>query len=248
MTAFNERLLEGHIKRQRKRTGNHMSLHEIMDLWQERNETTQYEPPRPTDFEFGHLEGRYSRSMASSDPLEEETEDIEDEKLDGQEGEEREEPCEKELPHLETYRKLIQATPTYAWLLSGIRKECILYTPGRGISTEIKNAILEAFPVYARVSRRSSTETLSVLFRIHWDPIYHIDKECYGDSAYEESIERALTFTGSGNDLQAASCGTYMRQTWPSTGEAILQLLRGLVSTEHAGTGMQSFSYPLWCR
>ncbi|KAL4964870.1 Pfs domain protein [Aspergillus stella-maris] len=206
----------------------------IMDLWKEREEATQYEPPGPTNFESGHFEGRYSGPMASSDPLEEDTEHLEDEKLDGQEGEEgeeREEPCERELPHLETYRKLIQGTPTYTWLLSGIRNECILYTPGRGISTEIRNAILEAFPVYARVSRRSSTETLNARFRIHWDPVYHVD-----NSLYEKSLERALTFTGSGSDLQAESCSTYMRRTWPSTGEAILQLLKGLASTEHTGT------------
>ncbi|KAL4951427.1 hypothetical protein BDW69DRAFT_186424 [Aspergillus filifer] len=229
VTAFNERLLENRIKSQRPRAGNDMSLYEIMDLWQKGNEATQYEPPGPTDFEFGHIEGRYSGPMASSDLLEKEAEHVEDEKADGQEGE------EKELPRLETYRKLIQDSPTYTWLLSGIRNECILYTPGRGISTEIRNAILEALPVYARVSRRSSTETLSACFRIHWDPIYHIDSEWY-DSLRETSIERALTFTGSGSDLQAESCGTYMRRTWPSTGEAVLQLLTRLVSTEHTGT------------
>jgi hypothetical protein len=50
----------------------------------------------------------------------------------------------------------------------------------------------------------------------------------------EEAIERALTFTGAGTEVQAETCGRYpyIRRTWPSTGGAMIQLLKYLVSTE----------------
>ena len=179
----------------------------------------------------------------------EQQEDIQVERDDGDEmdeGEEGQEPYEKGLPRLEAYRNLIHTTPTYSWLISGIWNECVLYLPGRESSMDIRNTNLESLPASRRVSRQSPTETFNAKFRLHWDPIYHLSKEDYGNNI-RVSIERALTSTGSGSELQAESCGTYMRRTWPSTGESMLQHLKKLVSTEHTGTGMQSVSHHPCC-
>ncbi|KAL4946085.1 hypothetical protein BDV06DRAFT_209053 [Aspergillus oleicola] len=231
VTAFRERVFDDGSETRRHQAGMDMSLNEIMDLWQEKSEETQHESSNSTDFEVNRFRYSYVRSMEPSALFGGEAGDEEDEEKDWK----GEETCEQELPRLEAYRSLIHDTPTYNWLLSNIRNECTLYTPGRGSSMEIRNTLLESLPASTRVSRQKPTETLNASFRIYWDPVYYLGEEGYGESL-EKAVERILTFTGSGPELQAKSCGAYVRRTWPSTGEAILQILKELVSTKRKGT------------
>ncbi|KAJ9286134.1 hypothetical protein DTO021C3_6212 [Paecilomyces variotii] len=131
------------------------------------------------------------------------------------------------------YRRLVQGAPTYTWLLSHVRNECILYTPGQDVAKGIRNAILKSLPVSSRISHQKPTETFSVGFKIKWDPLKFLLEEYEEDPA--AALEQALTFTGFDSEVEAESFGEYMRRTWPVTGDAMVLLLKSLVSNTREG-------------
>lgn len=101
---------------------------------------------------------------------------------------------------------------------------------------EIRNAILDALPSSPKISRRKPAETFNVSFMVSWDPVAFLREEEYTEKP-EDAIERAITLTGSTVSAQALTCGGYLRQTWPSTGEHILDLIKSLVSGKSRASG-----------
>ncbi|PTB42512.1 hypothetical protein M441DRAFT_68035 [Trichoderma asperellum CBS 433.97] len=55
-----------------------------------------------------------------------------------------------------------------------------------------------------------------------------------------EGLKAAFTMTGSDLDVQGATCGNYMHQTWPLTGKAITELVRGALCTMPDGTKLSA--------
>jgi hypothetical protein len=188
-----------------------MSLNEVMDRWHQNTEDLSHDHHRRAEPDLN--------DGISNVPHEDD-----------------EDPNDKELPRLEEYRRLIQGAPTYRWLISNIQNDCTLFTPGDDIAKNVRDIVFESLPAARRVSRKTPTDTHNVCFRVNWDPVHFLLKEEYEEEP-EEAIERALTFTGAGTEVQAETCGRYMRRTWPSTGGAMIQILKYLVSAEHKGSG-----------
>lgn len=65
-------------------------------------------------------------------------------------------------------------------------------------------------------------------FLIDWDPISFLREQQYQGSLHE-TIEKVITLTGSTKNAQALTTLEYLRQTWPTTGEHILQLVKDVL-------------------
>ncbi|KAL4903897.1 hypothetical protein BDW74DRAFT_185952 [Aspergillus multicolor] len=217
-TAFRERLVRNNSDEEHKRAGNTMSLDEIIGRWQQKDEVScnlPLEVPRLRD-----------------DCYQGDDKDTVPPHTAEQEKESTTPACE--VSRLESYRCLVHGDPTYGWLLSKIRNECTLFTPGHNVAKEIRSVILKILPVTPKVSRQSGTETLTARFKVDWDAHSFLLEQGYEESP-EKAIQQSLTFTGVGRHVQADSCSEYMRRTWPTTGGAMAQLLQYLVSGENGG-------------
>lgn len=65
-------------------------------------------------------------------------------------------------------------------------------------------------------------------FRMEWDPLAFIKEQEYSEEL-DETMETAITLTGSARDAQALTCAQYLRQTWPSAAEHIIRLIKDVV-------------------
>lgn len=213
MTAFKDHLLTEDTETQNSLSKDKMSLDDIMNLWGRNGES-------PADEELNN-------------PGNDETDDLSAMEID----DEVDEIDENELPGIETYRSLFRKAPGYNWLLENIRRECILAPAEPNVIGEIRHTILKSLPSSSRISRRKPTEIFDMSFMADWDPnIFLRDEEYTEEPGY--AIERTITLTCSSSTAQALTCGDYLRQTWPSTGEQTLKLLKSMVSGKTKASGM----------
>ncbi|KAI7977140.1 hypothetical protein EIK77_005345 [Talaromyces pinophilus] len=230
--TLNNHLSMEEVEHQNTDQADKMSLNEIMNLWHRSGEPAQDE--RLDNFEHNdnldikNFDGRKIRDE------DEEEEDDNDFEVD-----------ETELPGLAAYRSLIRGSPAHSWFLDNIRRECTLLAPEPNIIGEIRNAILNALPSSPKISRRKPAEIFNVGFMVDWDPVAFLREEEYTEKP-EDAIERAITLTGSTVSAQALTCGGYLRQTWPSTGEQILYLIKSLVSGKNRASGNYLLLYNQW--
>ncbi|KAF5560177.1 nucleoside phosphorylase [Fusarium napiforme] len=81
-----------------------------------------------------------------------------------------------------------------------------------------------------------NTEAYScVLFDLDWNILEFFDSQEHAKSP-EEVLPAVVTLTGSASDAQASSCAQFIEQTWPTTGDSILQLIRDLLRPEGGHT------------
>jgi hypothetical protein len=129
------------------------------------------------------------------------------------------------------YRNVMLQSPAYKWLLGRLLRETDLATEEANTQVEIRQRIIAALPASQNISRRYSSETHKVMFEVDWDPIQFIVEQRYeGDRG--EAVERAITLTGSINHAQALTCGQYLGQTWPLSGDCMINLLKGRIKSE----------------
>jgi len=76
-------------------------------------------------------------------------------------------------------------------------------------------------------------------FSIDWDFLQFFTEQDY-DIPVEDVLERAVTITGYGNEVQVAKCRDYMSQTWPETGAAVLNFLQSAVAVLRGRGGLWS--------
>ncbi|QGA14415.1 hypothetical protein EYB26_002068 [Talaromyces marneffei] len=215
--TLNDHILMEEAGNQNRDQENQMSLNEKMNLWHNSGESTQ-------DERFDNAD--YNDNLDTKNPDVRETQDDEEEE---QEEDHDSEADETEFPGLAAYRSLIRGAPAYNWFLNNIRRECALAPPELNLIGEIRNTILDALPSSPKISRRKPAETFNMSFMVDWDPVAFLREEEYTESS-ENAIEGAIILTGSTVSAQALTCGEYLRQTWPSTGEQILDLIKSLVS------------------
>jgi hypothetical protein len=230
--TLNDHLSMEEVEHQNTDQADKMSLNEIMNLWHRSGEPAQDE--RLDNFEHNDnldIENFDGRKIRDEDEEEEDDNDFE---VD-----------ETELPGLAAYWSLIRGSPAYSWFLDNIRRECTLLAPEPNIIGEIRNAILNALPSSPKISRRKPAEIFNVGFMVDWDPVAFLREEEYTEKP-EDAIERAITLTGSTVSAQALTCGGYLRQTWPSTGEQILYLIKSLVSGKNRASGNYLLLYNQW--
>ncbi|KAE8137306.1 hypothetical protein BDV38DRAFT_88339 [Aspergillus pseudotamarii] len=109
---------------------------------------------------------------------------------------------------------------------------CVLTLPKPNLTEEIYDTIHDFTAVPREVSRRMAPETLNITFHVEW--------KLPKDQAYPTSPDYALgsfvTITGSASDAQALSCSEYLRQTWPTTGIKVLDLVQQVLNIASVST------------
>jgi hypothetical protein len=129
------------------------------------------------------------------------------------------------LPKLKMYLELILAAPAYRWLIADIEKHFRLMSPPAGGSESIRKGILKAFPSVPVLSRRSPPKFSKITFIMPWDPIGFCRDQEYREEP-PDALARAITLTGSTSVAQALTTSQYLRQTWPSSGQDMLELIQ----------------------
>ena len=74
------------------------------------------------------------------------------------------------------------------------------------------------------------------ILELDWNPLKFLEEQKYTEKP-DEALKRAITLTGSKNDAQALTASEYLSQTWPATGEFVMELVVRVVrnlTTRHA--------------
>lgn len=135
------------------------------------------------------------------------------------------------------YREFIKTTPAYRWLIASLQRESILTRGTPDIMETIKDSILNALPSGHKMSKHVPPQAYKVTFEVAWEPLSFLKDQQYVEIP-EKAIQKAITFTGTGNDAQAMTAREYLEQTWPATGAHVMQLVSDVLSNsmEHSVT------------
>lgn len=152
-----------------------------------------------------------------------------------EEGDIGEDIREADGSELRAYQDFILNSQAYQWLLENISRQFLLAPAETDIMGIIRRNILHILPSSQKVSRNSAAQAYKMTFEIDWDlPAFFKEQE-YIEEAHDV-IERVIVLTGSEKDAQALTCAQYLLQTWPSTGEQIMWLLKGVLRNERQNT------------
>lgn len=132
---------------------------------------------------------------------------------------------------LAAYHELVPKTDGYQWLLGRLKKE-LLMTPAKPSSMDsINNLIAQSLELSLIAGHHTPTRTYDAVFEVDWNIMAFLEKQQY-TTDLRETIERIITVTGSYQDSFITTCGQYINQTWPSSGEIIMQLVKELVDSK----------------
>lgn len=134
------------------------------------------------------------------------------------------------MPELRLYRKIIEESAAYRWLLGQIQRKTILNTTECDIRQYLRKSILDVLPARPAISRRNPMELIQVRYEVHTDFVGFLKKQQY-EEELSYALENAVIITGSKEVAQAETCIGYLRQTWPVTGESLLQILKAAVDS-----------------
>ncbi|KAL6890930.1 hypothetical protein GGI43DRAFT_430478 [Trichoderma evansii] len=130
--------------------------------------------------------------------------------------------------NLSAYRELISESPAYDWLLASLRRESLIEV-GCSLSMEdIKKELMDSLRLSHKISKSRPAEVFRVTILVNWNPITFLEEQQYQGSL-DEAIEQVITLTGSTRNAQASTTLQYLRQTWPTTGEHVLQLVKDVL-------------------
>lgn len=183
-----------------------MPLNEIMGRWHDNLESPF---TGATDYDT------YETNIANSTDRNSSEESIGDE-------------LETNTSYIQAYNDLLLKSPAYEWLLANLNKEFILAPAEPNTMEIIRSQIIESLPSSNRVSRKRPPETYKMTFVLEWDPLEFVDEQGYQEEP-QKAVRIAITLTGSATDAQALACSQYLRQTWPSTGEHVIQLIEKVI-------------------
>ncbi|KAH8124045.1 hypothetical protein LI328DRAFT_168947, partial [Trichoderma asperelloides] len=128
------------------------------------------------------------------------------------------------------YHELIPKTEGYKWLLSRLKKELHMAPAKPSFMDTIKNLITQSLQSLLQISNHTLTSTYEAMFEVDWDIMAFLVQQQYTIEP-EEPIERIITVTGSYQDSYVTTCGQYINQTWPSSGNIMMRLVNGDPST-----------------
>jgi hypothetical protein len=211
-----------------------MPLSEIMNFWDERLENQGEGVPPAVDPDGSNI---WDKSLGVQDNDRPPYGDTKEASVDGSgsqdsngEVEDRHANTKPESSQLAAYRDFIFSSPAYVWLLASLQKEFILDPAEPNAMESIRRKILNFLPTSHKISRKKSAEVYKTTFRIVWDPLAFVKEQEYREEP-GTVVETAITVTGSAKDAQALTCTQYLCQTWPSTGEHTIRLIKHVVSS-----------------
>ncbi|KAL7918478.1 hypothetical protein ACQKWADRAFT_316483 [Trichoderma austrokoningii] len=130
---------------------------------------------------------------------------------------------------LSAHRHLISESAAYRWLLVTLRRESQLESDSSSCMDAIKQAILSSLKPDYKISRSRSAEAFRTTFSIDWDPMQFFKEQRYREDI-EDVIDKVITLTGSTKNAQALTSLQYLCQTWPTTGEHVLRLVKKVLA------------------
>jgi hypothetical protein len=161
--------------------------------------------------------------------------------VDGPEDSETQESSSEEEGNDTTSRRLVRhldsilESPAYQWLVGSFQKSISLGFLEKQSMSDIAAAVLQSFPPSPPISRKTGAEAVKASFVMEWSPIAFFKGQRY-DGRADVIFDKVLTLTGSLDDIQAMTCGDYMRQTWPTTGIHIVTAIKKALSANQAGS------------
>lgn len=129
-----------------------------------------------------------------------------------------------DLPELPLYRQALIESSAYRSLLSRLQVKRHLMTPFYDAKSPIRNRIIGAYGRSDHFSRRDHRE-VKIQFQLDWNLKQFLQDQEY-NRPLEHAFEHGLTITGTGNNVQSATCLEYMQQIWPETGKELLSLFQ----------------------
>jgi hypothetical protein len=127
-----------------------------------------------------------------------------------------------------TYRRLLLQSPAYRWLTTSLRREVLLTAPETNLMDSIREEIICSLPRSRTISRTQSAEAYMITYQLDWNPSAFFKEQGYKEDP-GDVVETVITLTGSTRDAQALVCAQYLSQTWPFTGDYVIQLLKRML-------------------
>jgi len=141
-------------------------------------------------------------------------------------------PKEQVPFQLPVYKKFIQHSEAYQWLLSKIRQYGQLtfeeHNTMFDIGARIQNQLRAQEPLRT-ISRRKPPSLVRMTFNLDWNPIRFLHDQGF-TPPLAGVLDSVLCLTGSQGEAYVATITEYVEQTWPITAEPIISLLRELIS------------------
>ncbi|PVI02799.1 hypothetical protein DM02DRAFT_612609 [Periconia macrospinosa] len=223
-TAITERLKGDFVAAPGKDKDSSMSFNEIFARW-------SFEEASDFAEEAESVSGRHNREQekfVQPTPIDsfEGVKDFEElvlEEIDQQDSGDWDEPIK-----LPPYRRYVEESWAYRWLLSRIRRNMVLTSPLPNLMQDISDNIFNYFSHSEEVRKLSRSIVPMVCtaeFFLDWCPSEFLREQGYQQKP-EEAIGKVITLTGSATDAQALTVEQYTHQTWPLTGIDVLESLK----------------------
>ncbi|PWY75504.1 hypothetical protein BO70DRAFT_340587 [Aspergillus heteromorphus CBS 117.55] len=136
-------------------------------------------------------------------------------------------------PPQSRYHDLILESSAYAWLVDQLRRELVLSPQEPNHPKTIREHLFKILPKSDTLSPKNTPRLFTLLLNIRWDVRKFIEEQGYRESP-DDALASAITLTGSTEDAQALRCTDYMKQTWPGSGEHIIQLVKDLLLSNNS--------------
>jgi hypothetical protein len=134
---------------------------------------------------------------------------------------------ESELDQLGTQflaaKSFLKQSASWGWLLHRLSSS--------QTHTSWKTTTTDA--IVCAVHKASSSGSREVVFRTAWDPLSYMTEQ-FGDVPWPSLASSVSVAEGSGS-IQAATCGQYASQIWPSLGPDVLLCLQATIDKRFVG-------------
>jgi hypothetical protein len=125
--------------------------------------------------------------------------------------------------------------------MHNLGREAILMQAVPDLMGDIRHKVLF---VFHKVSRNTPPQKYKATFELDWDPLSFVEEQ---QQRFPERpdvvLERAITLIGTAKDAQAITAWAYLAQTWPATGEYMMQLVADVVRN-NAGDHGCKYNFP----
>jgi hypothetical protein len=131
------------------------------------------------------------------------------------------------LPEVDMARiNFVVNTSSFSWLLKAVQSRSQLDYATADVLDSIKTFASSCLNEY-RGNRALRSQ--KAVMRMAWDPRAFLEQQGYEGI---DNLRTAITISGSAAEAQLLSCESYVKQTWPLTGETVLEALTAATELE----------------
>lgn len=142
------------------------------------------------------------------------------------------------LPDKPGYREAVFKSASFRWLLESLAKSVMLSFEGENFCATLQSMVMKCLERQQSVSNKRASECYTMTFHVNWNPTAFLQEQFTNDADIGRLLGEVLTLTGSTTNAQILPCAEYLSQTWPSTGSALLELLKTAVVTGTSVSGL----------